>query len=376
MKSSLLIIPYLARDTIHRWLMRISSPLARLFVVLSLSFCGLLYLSSYVIAVKVLRQRIHNSGADMIIASGYVRAQDTLVERGACIIPQQPKHYELYYFRESFASAKYGQQFLSLVEYPPVLTNKFPASTTGNGLYLLPAHPDNYRGPVEVFIEGHRTTAQCLAKGDAPLLHRIYPSGAILIPTGSLSFIWQNGYLYKYIIQVKQATVERVEIWEHMLKKLSKLDKSNMNILTSTPLLRELRLLEDVQYRFRVWVTIGISSIICLLLTSISSLEYRQSQYVYALIGSFGISRILLYLTYIAENAVLVTVGFSGALSGLWAIRDYITESLYKSPGITLNLCELEDDIRTFLLGFGICVLVSSIPILCAISRPIGKVLK
>ena len=68
----LLILPYLVRDTIHRWLMRISSPLARLFVVLFLSFCGLIFLSSYVIAVKVLRDRIRSSGADLVVATEYV----------------------------------------------------------------------------------------------------------------------------------------------------------------------------------------------------------------------------------------------------------------------------------------------------------------
>lgn len=357
--------------------MRISSPLARLSVVLFLSFCGLIFLSSYVISVKVLRERIRNSGADLLIISEYVRGDKALAERGDCIISQRPEDYDFYYLRESFASAKHNQQFLTMVEYPPVMTALLPTATQQNGLYLLPPRADNnYRGPAEVDIEEHRTTAQCLTDADVPLLRKLYPGGALFLPTGSLPFIWQNGYINKYILQIKQATVERVEVWEHMLKQLSRLDKTHMNLLSSTPLLRELKQLESIQYRFRVWVTIGISIIICLLLTSVSSLEFRQSQYVYALIGSFGISRALLYLSYIGENIVLVAMGFTGALAGLWGVRHYITETLYKSPGISLTLWELEDDIRTFLLAFGICVIVSSVPILCAILRPIGKVLK
>ncbi len=376
MKSTLLILPYLVRDTIHRWLMRISSPLARLFVVLFLSFCGLIFLSSYVISVKVLRDRIRSSGADLVVASEYVQAQKALPERGPCIIPQRPEEYLLYHLRESFASAKCGQHFISLVEYPPVMTGLFPGGARQNGLYLLPQRSDTYRGPVEVSIEEHRTTAQSLADADVPLLRKLYPGGALFLPTGSLPFIWQNGYMNKYVLRVQHATADRVDVWEQMLRQLSRLDKTNMNILASTGLLRELHQLETIQYRFRVWVTIGISAIICLLLTSISSLEFRQSEYIYALIGSFGINRFLLYLSFIAENVVLVATGFCGALAGLWGVRGYITETLYKSPGITLTLWELEDDIRTFLLAFGICVLVSSVPILFAIFRPIGNVLK
>ncbi len=356
--------------------MRISSPLARLSVVLFLSFCGLIFLSSYVISVKVLRERIRSSGANLLIATEYVQTQKALSERGPSILSHRPEDYDFYHLRESFASAKCEEHYLSLVEYPPVMTSLFPGNAQHNGLYLLPRRADMYRGPVEVDIEDHRTTAQNLADADVPLLRRLYPGGALFLPTGSLPFIWQNGYLNKFVLQVKQATASRVEVWEQMFRQLSRLDKTNMNIVSSTPLLRELQQLETIQYRFRVWVTIGISIIICLLLTSVSSLEFRQSQYVYALIGSFGISRMLLYLTYIGENVVLVAMGFTGALAGLWGVRHYITETLYKSPGISLTLWELEDDIRTFLLAFGICVIVSSVPILCAILRPIGKVLK
>ena len=134
--------------------------------------------------------------------------------------------------------------------------------------------------------------------------------------------------------------------------------------------------MERTQYSFRVWVTLGISVIICLLLTSISSLEFRQNRYVYALIGSFGISRLLLFLSFIVENTFLVTVGFVASLAALWSVREYITGVLYKSPELTLDLWELENDIRTFCLAFGICVLVSSLPIGAAACRPIGKVLK
>ncbi len=356
--------------------MRISSPLARLSVVLFLSFCGLIFLSSYVISVKVLRDRIRSSGADLLVVSEYVASQKALAERGPGMLSHRPEDYDFYHLRESFASAKCEEHYLSLVEYPPVMTSLFPGNAQHNGLYLLPRRADMYRGPVEVDIEDHRTTAQNLTDADVPLLRRLYPGGALFLPTGSLPFIWQNGYLNKFVLQVKQATASRVEVWEQMFRQLSRLDKTNMNIVSSTPLLRELQQLETIQYRFRVWVTIGISIIICLLLTSVSSLEFRQSQYVYALIGSFGISRMLLYLTYIGENVVLVAMGFTGALAGLWGVRHYITETLYKSPGISLTLWELEDDIRTFLLAFGICIIVSSVPILCAILRPIGKVLK
>ena len=70
-----------------------------------------------------------------------------------------------------------------------------------------------------------------------------------------------------------------------------------------------------------MWITLGISAIICLLLTSISSLEFQQNRYIYALIGSFGINRFLLCLSFLVENAVLVAVGY------------YFNTALMKSEG-------------------------------------------
>ena len=180
----------------------------------------------------------------------------------------------------------------------------------------------------------------------------------------------------KYVMRMQNPTAKNVQEHENMLQQLARLDKRNLHTVSSGKLLQELGQLERSQYSFRVWVTIGISLIICLLLTSISSLEFRQSSHVYALIGSFGISRAVLYLSFLAENTVLVAAGFGVSLCTVWGIRDYITQVLYKSPDIRLNLWELENDIRTFLLAFGICIIVSSIPIAVAACRPIGKVLK
>lgn len=373
MKTTLLIIPYLIRDTLHRWMMRISSPLARFSVALFLSFCGLIFLSSYVISVKVLRDKIRSTGADLVIATQYISGA-VLPERGPGLIPIDEESYDLYEMRESFISAKVGEQFISVVEYPPVMTRMLPQQ--GCSVYLLPQRGGTYRGPTEISIENHQTTVQTLADSDVPLLRKLYPAGAVFVPTGAFSFIWKRGCVIKYVLKMKNTEAEFVEVRERMLRTLARLDKIRMTIISSTGLLRELRQLESVQYQFRVWVTLGISAIICLLLTSISSLEFRQSEYIYALIGSFGISRFLLYLTYVGENVILVTLGFCTSLAGLWWVRSYITEVLYKSPGLTLSLWELEDDIRTFVLAFGISVVVSSIPILCAIFRPIGNVLK
>ena len=66
MKSLILTLLYLARDTVHRWLTRISSPVARVLVVFFLSLCALCFLGSYVVSAKIVRNQIMNLGGDLV----------------------------------------------------------------------------------------------------------------------------------------------------------------------------------------------------------------------------------------------------------------------------------------------------------------------
>ncbi len=331
-------------------------------------------MSSYVLSIKLLRQQIHSSGANLVIASEYVKSGE-VHRTGHSPIPANPSKYDRLLFHEAPTTATIGQQNYQLVEYMPDSTHLFPRRLR-NTIYLLPVQPTQKSMPEKLKLEGYNLQAVTIPETEAGLLRRLYQSGAVFIPYGSLNTLWQNGYMRRYVLRMKDVTASAIQRQEQTLHQLAKLDKRNLHIMSSGKLLEELGETERTQYSFRVWVTIGISAIICLLLTSISSLEFRQNRYVYALIGSFGISRLLLFLSFIIENTVLVTMGFVGSLAALWSVREYITSVLYKSPNLTLNLWELENDIRTFCLAFGICVLVSSLPIGIAASRSIGKVLK
>ncbi|MFI3244651.1 MAG: hypothetical protein R3Y56_10405, partial [Akkermansia sp.] len=66
MKSLILTILYLAKDTLHRWFSNPASPTARILVVFFLSLCALFFLGSYVISTKLVREQIQKQGADSV----------------------------------------------------------------------------------------------------------------------------------------------------------------------------------------------------------------------------------------------------------------------------------------------------------------------
>ena len=69
MISLILTILYLAKDTVHRWFTRISSPVARVLVVYFLTLSALAALGSYVITLDVVRHELIARGANTVVAA-------------------------------------------------------------------------------------------------------------------------------------------------------------------------------------------------------------------------------------------------------------------------------------------------------------------
>lgn len=373
MRSALLILLYLLRDTLHRWLIRCSSPVARFLVVFFLSFCGLVFLSSYVLSVEMLQKQIARTGGNLLVAAELLPPGSVHGSGHGLLIPR-PHEYEFHVFHEPYAVGVVENQPYPLVEYMPDAAGLFPL-IRHNGLFFHSDRAGCKAGmPIDVEIDAHRLQAVCLPC--VPLFSILYPNGALFFPYGALPQVWGDGFVRKYVLKFPHPNYRMIERWDNILSAIAKWDKKHISTVDSKQLLQELANLERSQYHFRVGVSAGIAFILCILLTAVSSLEFRHNEYVYALMGSFGVSRLTLFFTFVAENLVLVALGFSSALLCVWCSRDYLTSELYRLPELKLSLRALENDIRTFCLAFAICIPVSCLPILAAVCRPIGKILK
>ncbi len=375
MSARLFLLLYLLRDTFHRWCTRVSSPLSRLLVVLSLSFCGLVFLSNYALSIRMLEDKITLSGADLLVASEYLSHEKSANGGGRELISAIPGECELYVLHDLFLSGKVGNSVYTVVEYPPELVKRLPR--TDNAVYVLNGTASVGTAPADIEIEGYKLRGVTLPETQAGFLRKLYPGGAIFIPQGGFSLqAMAYGMLRKYVVRFLHVHVETVNRWEQMFSLLSRLDERNMTIVSSRAMLQELQELKLLQQQFRMGIVLGCCFVIGLLLTSVSGMEFRQNEYVYALMGSFGISRLGLFLTFVAENTLLVFAGFLIALAGLDNMGPYLVEKLYHMEGYVFSLHILGDDIRIFIISFLICIPISCLPILATIFRPIGKILK
>ena len=381
MKSLILTVLYLAKDTVHRWFTRMSSPLARILVVYFLTLCALASLGGYVISTKLVRDKIIRQGGNMVVAT--LNGQ----HGEAVYIPSQQdirRHlgadsYVLH-FAGSARQAN-GQPITIYTSHFSRLHQLLPLMAPSGGPTLLQCAAAGKLppGPSEVTMRG--ITEGVFVRNlpeDHPLI-RIMRGSGLLVQRERLpdDLRMQRGsaFIIAFIFDDIESSnpIMRVEEFLRTYKQLEGLDGA---VISALPLLREMDLILGKQTQCRIAFCVGISSIVGILLTALAGMEYRQNEYIYTLMKSFGIHPLLLVGAFITENLIIVGASFAGAIATFMYFQRMIVTQILKLGNYTLTLREITPEIALIsytLLG---CILLSSIPIFIAALRPIGRVLK
>lgn len=385
MISLILTLLYLAKDTVHRWLTRISSPLARVLVVFFLTLCALFFLGSYVITAKVIRDRIRAEGGDLIHAfispdrerSFCMPTQpeleqnlqaDSLALRniGAARIPNGP-HLQLY----SYDFQRIGQ-ILPLMAEGGTPTILCPAQ----GEHSLP------EAPTDVIIFGEKTLRTVAVRHMPPghLMERLLPHGGLLVQPDIAQELMGDSFgncAHQLLIRVRELrTAADIERIEQYLKTLIRLEGAHGSVNSASALLEQMDVILSNQMQCRAAFCLGIVAIVGILLTALAGMEYRQNEYIYTLMKSFGIHPLLLVFNFIMENLLLVGVSFGAALAVFMHSQKIILTQFFKLGAYRLDLMEIMPEIRLISAALLLCVLVSALPIFVAANREIGRVLK
>lgn len=383
MISLILTILYLAKDTVHRWFTRASSPLARVLVVFFLSLCALCFLGSYVISAKAIRDKIRGRGGDLV-AAFYALPP----ESSGASLPSRKETLELL-GADSVAIIPAGNVQVAERKHLPVVTYDFrragqfmPLLAPGGGpVVLCPESAAVYPpGPLDVTLRGeeHSTTVLVRHLPAEHLLMRLQPGGVMLVPPEmALQESAARGTRYhRMMLQVKE--LENAESLNRVcryLNKLKQLEGWEGSVSSAAELLEEMDIILGNQNQCRAAFCLGIMVIVGILLTALAGMEYRQNEFIYTLMKSFGINPLLLVCNFIVENLVLVAASFAGAVTVFMKAQKVIVAQ-FKLGQYSLSLEEIMPEIRLISLTLLLCILVSAIPIMVAANRQIGRVLK
>ncbi|MGN0836302.1 MAG: hypothetical protein ACI4OS_02580 [Akkermansia sp.] len=388
MKSLILTFLYLAKDTLHRWLTRLSSPLARVLVVFFLSLCALCFLGSYVISTKVVRDRIVTRGGDLVYATIFAQEDE------APALPSRAALEELFaadsYCLKHVGSAApatderkhiaiYTYDFCRMPQMVPLM-----APDAAPTLLYPAGRADIAPGPFDItFTHGGEKLSRTIMARPLPeghLLGRMLPQGGIIIQPELAQDLFGTAARHSMSILLlrlhrldKTEDLRRVERY---LNDLCRLEHTNAAVTSAAELLAEMDTLLGNQNQCRATFCLGIIGIVGILLTALAGMEYRQNEYIYTLMKSFGIHPIWLVGGFVAENLLLVGAAFVAAIAVFMQTQHIIIRQFFPRDNYLLSLNEIAPEIRLIALALTLCVLLSSLPILMAANREIGRVLK
>lgn len=383
MTSLILTTLYLAKDTVHRWFTRASSPLARVLVVFFLTLCALCFLGSYVISAKAIRGKIRSRGGDLV-AAFFMLPQ----EKTDAFLPSRADTLRLL-DADSVAVIPVGNAQVGERKYVPMITYDFrragqfmPLLSPGGGPTLLcPAeNPPFAAGPLDVSLKNQSETQTIMVRhlpGDH-LLMRLQQGGVLLIPPELLEgyTLKANMRYSRMLLQVqKLENAESLHRVARFLETFRRLEGLEGSVSSAAALLEEMDIILGNQNQCRATFCLGIVIIVGILLTALAGMEYRQNEFIYTLMKSFGINPLMLVGSFIVENLVLVAASFAGAIVVFMKAQRVIVAQ-FKLGQYSLTLEEIMPEIQLISASLLVCVLVSSIPIIVAANRQIGRVLK
>lgn len=384
MISLILTILYLAKDTVHRWFTRASSPLARVLVVYFLSLCALCFLGSYVISAKAIRDKIRSRGGDLVAAFFSVPEG-----KNTFCLPTQAETRKLL-GADSIAVIPAGNAMIGARLYAQIITYDFrrasqfmPLLSPSGGPTLL--YPEDNAplppGPADITMPRQKESFTVMVRHLPAdhLLMRLMQNGALLVPPEMLESISStpSARYQRMLLQVKELeSAESLHKVSRFLNRLKKYEGMEGNVSSAASLLEEMDIILGNQTQCRATFCLGIVAIVGILLTALAGMEYRQNEFIYTLMKSFGINPILLVGAFIIENLVLVTISFASALTTFMYAQKIIVQQFFKAGHYSLTLDEVMPEIHLISISLLFCVLASSIPILVAANRQIGRVLK
>jgi hypothetical protein len=368
MNASPHLVSYLARETLQRWLGRVSVPMARVLVAIGLSTTGLLVLASFALGRKTLEERVEQFGLDVIVVRRPLRHANepvanlgvdsrvgrtlTLVLPFAAASLDSGKQVPLALARDE-TIRELGAWKVEADRLPVLLSSSWPSripvrATLGPWSVeaqtaappramralgfseLLIVRPDQF--PLQATLAGTAVTLIERASGAAPL-EKIVDALQITLANNPVS-------------TVGASVVE-----------------------SALPLLQELSRLKVIWTNYVLVLATMLALTIALVFGSAAILEYESTAYTTALLRSFGVGRGWIWVQRYAEAALLANIG------GAVALAAAITVAREALPQCTPFLAA-KPVILPVLLALNLGAWLAALPVAFALRRPVGLVLQ
>lgn len=375
MKSWILIIFYLWKDTWKNWFEQPGSILARLVVTAIMVTISMILLVAFSMQVDKIRDQLEEFGVDNMFIMEMVSASDLQKGKVDARFADIGKWGDLLVIKKLLTGgvsssgnrvAVFSYDESSVVELKSYLDYGF------SEFVLTNKHPKGMLLDVEVGDEWIRTI--CLPPD--PKVAKVLQGDTLLVPSANYEKLEEAGYSVTYFLQRHQSAPSISMIADSVKQTISADRRGRVDIRSTAELKKKLKKLKTQQAVMRYTMAGLLGGALALIYGTLSVLEFRQQRYVAALMRSFGVPKVFLIIRGLLENLFIVNSVFLLIIYFLMKLHDSIFSYL-KLKSDKENLLELYFSSETMwiLLFVNVGVVLSSIPVIKAMSKPVGKVL-
>lgn len=386
MTFSTSIPAYLWRNSLRRWIENPASPLTKFLVPFLFGLLALLVFGLMRGVEAELQAQLKRADLRAVHISEFVRPEDAKNRYYHALESPAPwsewcESSDLFLQAAITGSSRFFER-MPLVGYldPPDFI-RMPETSAGEPRPVLiltnRAFPQKILDQadfVEV-AESYRLPARLAPM--PPQFASVFQTQAVaLVPAEMLELPLAN-YHTRLQILVPRSGISPQRL-ESMIRTFSKAENQDLRIYSSQAVLAHLEQFNRRQELARVLLGLGIAVILSLVLGSLSLLEFRQELYLFALLRSFGVRPVYLWIHYLMETALIT---YSGGAAAYWIasgplaalIESYQTGDRLQVP-LSMDLVG-QSDLLMIAYALTAGVLLSALPLIPGLRKPAGLTL-
>ncbi len=375
MKSWILIVSYLWKDTWKRWFEQPGSILARVVVTGIMVSISIVLLVAFSMQVEKIKQQMETFGLDNMLVMETVSGKDLEKGKVDTRFSEIGKWGELLTVKKLLVRGNSSDgSRVAVVSYTEdaVVSLHHYLKYGHSEVLLTKKYPQGMILDVKVEDTWIRTV--CLPPRDHE--EKLLQGDTLFLPSEQYAYFESTGYSVSYYLKrdLDAPTIEM--IGESINAVVANDRRGRVDIRSSAMIKKKLAKLEEQQSILKYTMAGLLGGALALIYGTLSILEFAQQRYVSALLRSFGVPRILLAMRSIIESVVIVNgVAFS-VIYGLMTLHDKLFKALkLQNKDMDLEALYLSDEVLWVLVFVNIGVVLSSLPVIRAMGQPVGKVL-
>lgn len=376
------IVFYLWKNTCRRWLESPISPLSKILLVFVVSFFSIVILSLFKgvekeIADRLARRDLNTVSVTELVSSreGRLRLRQSLSEER-----MWTKRYGAEKFQQVWragATAEWKDSRISIFGYTNELL--FPDLTKSPGeiptaMLFLREGTDRSREVYEEVVElnGRELALKVTTMPEWMKIH-FQDRAAIVGPMVLLEGLLEEGFVSYSIAELD--SLEEVLAFESEMRAYHRSESNRIEILSAANILRDLERFQVIQGKVKIALVGGCGFVLAVIMASMAWLEFREDQYVLALLRSFGTQRIWLFIHSLWENVVLVAFAIA-MIPMVWSLllgSGVVSLARFGFPS------QLEviawNDLQISVLAALVGCLLATLPVALGLRKQVGLVL-